>query len=68
MRQLTNITNYQRNASQNCNEVTPHTDQNGYRSKVQQQIQRKCAEEGFSYTDVGMEIDITTKENSVAVP
>ena len=25
-----NITNYQRNANQNCNEVSPHSSQNGH--------------------------------------
>ena len=28
-----NITNYQRNANQNFNEISPHTDQNGYHKK-----------------------------------
>ena len=29
-----NSTNYERNANQNYNEVSPHTDQNGHHSKV----------------------------------
>ena len=30
---MLNITNYQRNANQNCNEVSPHTGQNGHYQK-----------------------------------
>ena len=30
---MLNVTNYQRNTSQNCNEVSPHTDQNGQNKK-----------------------------------
>ena len=33
LEKLLNITNYQRNANQNCNEVSPHTSQNGYCQK-----------------------------------
>ena len=35
---ILNITKYQRNANQNHNEVSPHTDQNGYHSKSLQVI------------------------------
>ena len=31
---MLNITNYQRNANQNYNEVSPHTSQNGYHQKI----------------------------------
>ena len=34
---LFNITNYQRNANQNNNEVSPHTSQNGHHQKVYKQ-------------------------------
>ena len=32
-----NITNYQRNANQNYDEVSPHTDQNGHHQKIYKQ-------------------------------
>ena len=31
---LYNITHYQRNANQNCNEISPHTGQNGPHQKI----------------------------------
>ena len=31
---MLNITNYQRNANQNCNRVLPHTGQDGHHSEV----------------------------------
>ena len=34
---LLNITNYQRNANQNYNEVSPHTGQNGHHQKIYKQ-------------------------------
>ena len=34
---MLNITNYQRNANQNYNEVSPHTGQNGHHQKVYKQ-------------------------------
>ena len=34
---MLNITHYQRNANQNHNEVSSHTDQNGYQQKVYKQ-------------------------------
>ena len=34
---MLNITNYQRNANQNYNEVSPHTGQNGHYQKIQKQ-------------------------------
>ena len=53
---MLNITNYQRNANQNHNEVSPHTDQNGHHQNVQKQTIN--AEEGVekrepSYTASG---------------
>ena len=35
---MLNITNYQRNANQNYNEVSPHTGQNGHHQKSLQTI------------------------------
>ena len=35
---MLNVTNYQRNANQNCNEVSPHTSQNGRHQKNLQTI------------------------------
>ena len=32
-----NITNYQRNANQNYNKISPHTDQKGYHQKIYRQ-------------------------------
>ena len=34
---MLNITNYQRNANQNYNEVSPHTIQNGHNQKIYKQ-------------------------------
>ena len=34
---MLNVTNYQRNADQNYNEVSPHTGQNGLRQKIYKQ-------------------------------
>ena len=34
---MLNITNYQRNADQNYNEVSPHTGQNGHHQKIYKQ-------------------------------
>ena len=42
-----NITNYQRNANQNCNEVSPHTSQNGHHQKsTNNKYWRRCGEKG----------------------
>ena len=35
---MLNITYYQRNANQNCNEISPHTSQNGHHQKILQTI------------------------------
>ena len=34
---MLNITNYERNADQNYNEVSPHTSQNGHHQKIHKQ-------------------------------
>ena len=38
LEKMLNITNYQRNANQNHNEVSPHTGQNGHNQKALQTI------------------------------
>ena len=43
---MPNITNYQRNANQNHNEVSPHTSQNGHHQNVYKQCWRGCGEKG----------------------
>ena len=54
-----NITNYQINANQNCNAVSPHTSQNGHHQKSLQINQKKstnnkwqkgCGEKGALIT------------------
>ena len=43
-----NITNYQRNANQNYNDVPPHTSQNGYHQKsTNSKCWRGCGEKGI---------------------
>ena len=34
LEKMLNITHYQRNANQNCNDISPHTSQNGHHQKV----------------------------------
>ena len=42
-----NIANYYRNTSQNCNEISPHTSQNGYHQKfTNSKHWRGCGEKG----------------------
>ena len=42
-----NIANYQRNANQNYNEISPHTSQNGYHQKsTNNKCWRECGEKG----------------------
>ena len=44
---MLNITNYQRNANQNYNEVSPHTSQNGHQKKsTNNKFWRGCGEKG----------------------
>ena len=46
---MLNITNYQRNANQNYNEVSPHTGQNGHHQKksTNSKFWRGCGEKGI---------------------
>ena len=60
---MLNITNYEKNAIQNYNEMPPHTGQNGYRQKNLQ-----TANSGENSTVlVGMYIVIATMENSMEI-
>ena len=43
---MLNITNYQRNANQNYNEVSPHTSQNGHNKKIYNKFWSECGEKG----------------------
>ena len=67
---MLNITNYWRNASQNYNELSPHTDWNGHHQKNLQIINAgKGVEKGNPLTLlVGMWIGVVTMENSKVVP
>ena len=67
---MLHITNYWRNASQNYNELLPHTDQNGHHQKNLQIINAgKGVEKGNPLTLlVGMWIGIVTMENSKVAP
>ena len=64
------ITNYQRNANQNYNEVSPHTSQNGHHQKIykQQMLERVWRKGNPLALLVGMQIDTATIENSMEVP
>ena len=66
---MLNITNYQRKANQNYNELSPHTGQNGHHQKNLQIIN---AGEGVekrepSYTVVGMQTGTAAMENGKEV-
>ena len=65
-----NITNYQRNANQNYNEISPHTSQMAIIKKIHKQkmLERVQREENPPTVLVGMYIGIVTMENSTEVP
>ena len=44
---MLNIAHYLRNANQNYNEISPHTNQNGHNQKVYKQCWRGCGENGM---------------------
>ena len=62
--------NYQRNANQNCNEVPPHTDQNGHHQKAyEEQMMERVWRKGNAPTLLlGMQIGRATMENSIEIP
>ena len=45
-KKMCNITNYERKTNQNCNEVPPHTGQNGYLKSINNECWRGCGEMG----------------------
>ena len=63
-----NITNCQRNANQDDNEIPPHTPQNGYYQKnKKQQVLVKMWKKGNSHTLlVGMSTGAAIMENSIS--
>ena len=67
---MLNITNYQRNANQNYNEVSPHTSKNGHHQmSTNNKCWKRCGEKGNPPTLlVGMYIGAATMENSMGVP
>ena len=58
---MLNIANYQRNANQNCNEVSPHTKQNGHNKKNLQTIN---AQEGLEKKEPSYTIDRSVNKYS----
>ena len=66
-RKMINITNYGRSANQNCNEVPPHTGQNGIIKKsANNKHWRGCGEKGtldcnVSWYDTGKQSKIPLK-------
>ena len=67
---MLNITNYQRNANQNCNEVPPHTGQNCHHQKVfkSQMLERVWKKGNPPTLLVGMKIGAATIENGMELP
>ena len=65
---MLNIT-HQGNASQNHNEISPHTCQNGQHQKHKKQVlARMWRERNPSALPVGMQTGAATVENSMEVP
>ena len=65
---MLNITQYQRNANQNHNEVQSHAGHNGYYQKIYKHAGEDVEKREPSYTVVGMQTSTATMENSVKVP
>ena len=65
-----NIINYQGNANQNYNEISPHACQNGYNQQDRkQQVLEKMWREGNCHTLlVGVQTGAATMENSMEIP
>ena len=67
--EMLNITNYQRNANQTYNEVSPHTSHDGHHQKIYKQIlDRVWRKENPLTLLVGMEIGIATMKNNMEFP
>ena len=64
---MLNITNYQRNANQNYDEVSPDTGQNDHHQKIYKQLmlERVWRKGNPLALLVGMYIDTATMENSM---
>ena len=63
------ITNHQANANQNCDEISPHTCQNGYYQKDNKQVLVRMWRKGNPRALlVGIYIGTATIENSMEVP
>ena len=43
---MLNITNYQKNANEKYNEVSPHTSQNGHHAQISKQQMMECGKKG----------------------
>ena len=67
---MLNITHYQRNASQNYNEVPFHAYQNGCYPKVytQKMLERVWRKENTLTLLVGMQTSTASMDNSVEIP
>ena len=66
---MLNITNYQRNANQNYNEVSSHYGQNGHHQKVQIiKSEEDMEKRELSYLVGGNVIGTATMNNSMEVP
>ena len=67
---MLNITQYQRHANQNHNEVSSHTGQNGcYQKSTSNKCMKGCGEKvTFLTLLVGMQTSTAIMENSVEIP
>ena len=65
-----NVTNYQRNANQNSNEVSPHMGQNTHHQKFYKQLmlERVWREGNLPTQLVGIHVGTTVMENSMQIP
>ena len=65
-----NVTNHQKDASENHNEISPHTGQNGQHKQInkQQVLERMWRKGNPSALLVGMQTGAATVENSMEFP
>ena len=64
-----NIINYQGNANQDYNEISPHPGQNGYNEQDRKQVWERMWREGNPHTLlVGVQTGEATMENSINIP